>query len=113
MRRGAVAPPGVCVWQVAVSERISSYHPRKNPAGWARVADEVRAAVAGAEPLTPGSAGELMGALAKLALFADGEGYPADAQVWLTRELIERFLFVGAPVSSATKANYRSKLLRL
>lgn len=96
-----------------MSERIDSYRPHGNPAGWVRVRDEVRATVRSAEPLDRYTAGELMGALAKLALFADGEGHLADRRAWLSRELIERFVLVGISASDRTKANYRSKLLLL
>ncbi|MEU6750062.1 hypothetical protein ABZ914_27935 [Spirillospora sp. NPDC046719] len=96
-----------------MSERIDSYKPRGNPAAWARVRDEVRATVRAAEPLDRYTAGELMGALTKVALFADGQGLPADRKAWLSRELIERFTLVGIAASDRTKANYRSKLLLL
>lgn len=93
---------------------IDAYIPADNPPGWRRVAAEVRATVAAALPFTPYPAGELMGVLAKLALFADAEGQPLQAGLWLTREYIERFVLVGcASVGEATRANYRSKLLRL
>ncbi|WP_432058190.1 hypothetical protein [Streptomyces sp. bgisy022] len=49
-----------------------------------------------------------------MALFADAEGMPAAAEVWLSKELIERFVQVGCPAASeATRGNYRSRLLRL
>lgn len=110
----SAAPAGVYVWQVVVARRIDSYVPSGSPPGWSRVAGEVRRVVAAAEPLTPYSAGELLSVLAKLALFADGEGTAARAEAWLSREYIERFIGVGCPhVGSATRGNYRSKLLRL
>ncbi|WP_256727408.1 hypothetical protein [Streptomyces acidiscabies] len=56
----------------------------------------------------------MLGPLAKLALFSDAEGMPATAEVWLSKELIERFVQVGCPAASeATRGNYRSRLLRL
>lgn len=55
-----------------------------------------------------------MGVLGKLALFADAEGQPLQASLWLSREYIERFIAVGcADLGQATRGNYRSKLLRL
>ncbi|SEG75789.1 hypothetical protein SAMN04489712_11184 [Thermomonospora echinospora] len=97
-----------------MSARIDSYVPAGAPPAWERVAAEVRRVVTVAEPLTPYRAGELMSVLARLALFADGQGCRADAQVWLSREFIERFITVGCTdVSAATRGNYRSKLLRL
>lgn len=97
-----------------MTRRIDSYTPVGSPAGWSRVAGEVRRTVACAEPLVAYKAAELMGVLARAALFADGEGYPAEAKVWLSREFIERFVLVGcAALSPATRGNYRSKLLRL
>ncbi|QKW32672.1 hypothetical protein HUT06_00325 [Actinomadura sp. NAK00032] len=93
---------------------VASYTPAENPPGWRRVAGEVRLAVATALPFTRYSAGELMGVLSQLALFADAEGQPIRADLWLTREYIERFILVGcAHLGEASRANYRSKLLRL
>jgi len=93
---------------------LASYIPADNPPGWRRVAGEVRSAVAAALPFAQYPAGELMGALTKLALFADAEGYPTQADLWLTREYIERFIAVGCShLGDASRANYRSKLLRL
>ncbi|MFH8564613.1 hypothetical protein [Streptomyces sp. NPDC017988] len=67
-----------------------------------------------ADPLTTYKARELLTALAQLALFCDGEGLPAKAEVWLRREVIERFIAVGCPaVGESTRGNYRSRLLRL
>ncbi|XVQ11148.1 hypothetical protein ACQP1W_00805 [Spirillospora sp. CA-255316] len=93
---------------------IASYVPAENPPGWRRVAGEVRTVVATALPFTRYPAGELMGVLSKLALFADAEGQPIQADLWLTREYIERFVLVGcAHLGESSRANYRSKLLRL
>jgi len=93
---------------------VATYAPADSPPGWRRVADEVRCAVATALPFARYPAGELMGALTKLALFADAEGYPIQADLWLTREYIERFIAVGcSDLGEASRANYRSKLLRL
>jgi hypothetical protein len=90
------------------------YAPADSPPGWRRIAGEVRCAVATALPFTQYPASELMGALTKLALFADAEGYPIQADLWLTREYIERFIAVGCShLGEASRANYRSKLLRL
>lgn len=67
-----------------------------------------------ADPLTPYQARELLGALTQLALFCSGEGLPVTAEVWLSREVIERFIAVGCPqVTERTRGNYRSRLLRL
>ncbi|MFG2027180.1 hypothetical protein [Streptomyces sp. NPDC048825] len=67
-----------------------------------------------ADPLLPHKARELLTALAQLALFCDGEGLPGKAEVWLSREAIERFIAVGCPhVRESTRGNYRSRLLRL
>jgi hypothetical protein len=88
--------------------------PRGAGPAWERVAPLVRRAVREADPLLPYAAGELLGVLAKLAVFADGQGLPAQLEVWLAPELIERFVQVGCPaVSAATRGNYRSRLLRL
>lgn len=93
---------------------VATYAPADSPPGWRRVAGEVRCAVAAALPFARYPAGELMGALTKLALFADAEGYPIQADLWLTREYIERFIAVGCShLGEASRANYRSKLLRL
>ncbi|MFD3572547.1 hypothetical protein [Streptomyces sp. NPDC058644] len=67
-----------------------------------------------ADPLVPYQARELLTALAQLALFSDGEGLPATAEVWLSREVIERFIAIGCPsASDGTRGNYRARLLRL
>ncbi|GAA0966127.1 hypothetical protein [Actinocorallia libanotica] len=93
---------------------IETYAPAGDPPGWPRVAGQVRATVALAAPAVPYAEDELMGVMAKLALFADAEGYPLEAASWLSREYIERFVLVGcAHLGEATRANYRSKLLRL
>ncbi|WP_207934352.1 hypothetical protein [Actinomadura sp. KC06] len=65
---------------------IASYTPAENPPGWRRVAGEVRMVIAAASPFTRYSAGELLGVLSQLALFADAEGQPIRADLWLTRE---------------------------
>ncbi|GAA3161153.1 hypothetical protein GCM10010466_60120 [Planomonospora alba] len=97
-----------------MAQRIDTYVPAGSPPGWSRVAGQVRRTVATAEPLTPYSAAELLSVLARLALFADAEGLPARPEVWLSREVIERFIAVGcAHLASGTRATYRSRLLRL
>ncbi|MEV6865646.1 hypothetical protein AB0M44_32185 [Streptosporangium subroseum] len=96
-----------------MARRINTYVPAGSPPGWSAVAEQVRAIVATAEPLTCYSAAELMGVLTKLALFAHAEGLPATAQVWLSREVIERFVLGCTHLTNGTKGTYRSKLLRL
>lgn len=93
---------------------VVTYMPAGDPPGWRRVASEVRGAVNTALPFVRYPADELMGALTQLALFADAEGYPLQADLWLTREYIERFIAVGCShLGDASRGNYRSKLLRL
>lgn len=107
-------PAGVYSWRSVISRYIDNYTPRPAPSAWGRVAPLVRATVKMADPLLTYTARELLGPLAKLALFADAEGMPATAEVWLSKELIERFVQVGCPAASeATRGNYRSRLLRL
>lgn len=97
-----------------MSQRVDSYRPAGSPAGWSRVGDEVRRVVRLADPLLPYKARELLGALTQLALFCDGEGLPGKAEVWLSREAIERFIAVGCPhLGEGTRGNYRTRLLRL
>ncbi|MEU3522180.1 hypothetical protein ABZ770_44335 [Streptomyces sp. NPDC006654] len=97
-----------------MSQRIDSYGPSGSPAGWSRVGDEVRRVVRLADPLTSYRARELLSALSQLALFCNGEGLPGKAEVWLSREVIERFIAVGCPnVRESTRGNYRTRLLRL
>jgi hypothetical protein len=97
-----------------MSQRINSYRPAGSPAGWSRVGDEVRRVVLLADPHTPYQARELLSALSQLALFCEGEGMPAAAEIWLKREVVERFIAIGCPtVSEGTRGNYRSRLLRL
>ncbi|MFD8501290.1 hypothetical protein ACFV2L_00855 [Streptomyces sp. NPDC059687] len=97
-----------------MSQRIDSYRPAGSPAGWSRVGDEVRRVVHLADPQLPYKARELLSALAKLALFCNTEGLPGNAEVWLSREVIERFIAVGCPnLREGTRGNYRSRLLRL
>lgn len=65
-------------------------------------------------PDLPYQARELLSALTQLALFCDGEGMPINAEVWLSREVIERFIAVGCPqLGEGSRGNYRSRLLRL
>lgn len=93
---------------------IDSYQPYGDPPGWPRVAAEVRRTIAAAEPRDRRETRELLGVLAKLALFAHGEGFPADVKSWLTRPMIERFVAVGcAELQESTRGNYRTRLLRL
>jgi hypothetical protein len=74
----------------------------------------VRSIARQAEPLLPHTAREALGPLTRLAVFADGEGFPSQAEMWLSRELIERFIAVGCPgTTEATRANYRGWLLRV
>ncbi|MEW2518631.1 hypothetical protein [Actinacidiphila alni] len=74
----------------------------------------MRRIVSIADPITPYNAGELLSVLTRLALFCDSEGLPALDKVWLSREVIERFIAVGCPqVGPGSRANYRSRLLRL
>ncbi|MFF7601073.1 hypothetical protein [Streptomyces mirabilis] len=97
-----------------MNQRIDSYSPAGSPAGWSRVGDEVRRVVRRADPVLPYKARELLSALAQLALFCNGEGLPGTAEVWLSREAIERFIAVGCPnVGESTRGNYRTRLLRL
>jgi hypothetical protein len=97
-----------------MTQRINAYRPAGSPAGWSRVGDEVRRAVQLAAPVVPYKATELLGALTQLALFCFGEGMPVSAEIWLTRESIERFIAVGCPhVGGSTRGNYRTRLLRL
>ncbi|WP_196450583.1 hypothetical protein [Planomonospora sp. ID82291] len=99
---------------MSVAQRIDTYIPAGSPPGWSRVAGQVRRTVATAEPLTPYSAAELLSVLTRLALFADAEGLPARPEVWLSREVIERFITAGClHLASGTRATYRSRLLRL
>ena len=94
--------------------RIEAYRPRSAAPGWDRVADEVRRIVRRALPQTPYTAVQLLGPTAKLAMYADGLGQPADAALWLDREMIEQFVQAQRPVmAGSTLANYRSRLLRL
>ncbi|MEV6104462.1 hypothetical protein AB0M28_07040 [Streptomyces sp. NPDC051940] len=84
------------------------------PAAWPRLAPLVRSIVKDADPQVTYTARELLGPLAKLAVFADGQGLPATAEVWLSRAVIERFIAVGCPtVGPASRGNYRSRLLKL
>ncbi|MEV5573430.1 hypothetical protein AB0L06_25590 [Spirillospora sp. NPDC052269] len=98
----------------AVARIVAAYAPAGDPPGWRRVSGPVRTAVLQAAPALSYPPGELLGVLAKLALFADAEGHPAQVHLWLTREFIERFVMVGcAELGQATRGTYRSKLLRL
>jgi hypothetical protein len=97
-----------------VSQHIDSYIPRGAGTAWWRVAGEVRRVVKLAEPSTPYTATQLLGPLAKLAMFADAEGRSRDAVTWLSLEMIERFIAVGCPgLGGSTQANYRARLRRL
>lgn len=101
-------------WRKTLDLHIDAYRPLRAGAAWDRVAPEVRRAVQTALPGTTYTATQLLGSLARLALFADARGQPADARIWLSREVIESFIAVGTPtVAESTRANYRARLLRL
>ena len=101
-------------WRKTLDLHIDAYRPLRAGAAWDRVAPEVRRAVRAALPGTTYTATQLLGSLARLALFADARGHPAEARIWLSREVIESFIAVGTPtVAESTKANYRARLLRL
>ncbi|MEZ0106331.1 hypothetical protein ABH920_000312 [Catenulispora sp. EB89] len=106
--------PGVLRWGVVMSQYVDTYIPRGSDPTWWRVAAEVRRIVKLANPSSSKSAADLLGALARLARFADSEGREGTAKVWLAEEMIERYIDVGCPgVSPASKSNYRSRLRRL
>lgn len=97
-----------------MERRISRYRPVHAPPAWERVADEVRRTVAAADPTTTYRTRDLLTALTRLALFADGEGHPADAGRWLDPALIERFAAMGCPdLGEASRSNYRCRLQSL
>ena len=101
-------------WRNTVDLHIDAYRPRAVGPAWTRVAPEVRRVVKAALPATPYTAAQLLGSLSRLALHADARGCPASAELWLSREMIEAFIATGAPaVAESTRANYRSRLLRL
>jgi len=105
---------GVYQWRSVISRYIDSYTPHPTPAAWYRLGPLVRQIAKDAEPLLPYQTRELLTPLARLALFADGQGVPATAESWLAREMIERFVLVGCPTTGeAIRGNYRSRLLRL
>lgn len=106
--------PGVLDWRWVVTSYIDAYRPRRATPAWDRVAGEVRRIVHTSLPQTPYTAGQLLGPLTQLALFADGHGHPAEAAAWLSREVIEHFIATSAPIlAQSTLANYRARLLRL
>ena len=97
-----------------VDAQIDTYRPRGAGPGWERVAPEVRRAVAMTMSRSGYSPAQLLGSLSQLALYADAHGQPADARIWLAREMIESFIAAGAPaLAESTRANYRARLLRL
>lgn len=111
---GGRSSPGVLDWRNSVDLHIDAFRPRGAGPAWDRVAPEVRRAVKVALPGTTYTATQLLGALSKLALHADARGLPADARIWLSREVIDSFVEAGMPtLRGATRGNYRARLLRL
>ncbi|MFD3739572.1 hypothetical protein [Streptomyces sp. NPDC058629] len=97
-----------------MERRIAQYRPSNRPPAWERVADEVRTTVARATPTTTHRARDLLTALTRIAVYADQQGYPADARLWLAPAMVERFTSAGCPeVTEATRANYRACLTAL
>lgn len=104
-------------WKVTlspeVSARIRDYRPKLPPERWARVADQVRATVAAAAPVTCYEAGHLMHAVGRLAAWADSTGLPMDPAVWLRTETIDAFVLTGCTGKPPnTLQTYRSWLRR-
>ncbi|MEU3905561.1 hypothetical protein AB0F20_17220 [Streptomyces goshikiensis] len=94
-----------------MERRIVQYRPNNAPPAWERVADEVRATISRAAPLTSHRARDLLTALTRLAVFADHQGLPADARRWLDPEMVEHFTTAGCTdVKKSCRANYRACL---
>ncbi|WP_435238806.1 hypothetical protein [Streptomyces sp. YPW6] len=97
-----------------MERRIAQYRPSNRPPAWERVANEVRTTVAQATPTTTHRARDLLTALTRIAVYADQQGHPADARLWLAPAMVERFTAAGCPeVTEATRANYRACLTAL
>jgi hypothetical protein len=110
-----LAPAGVFRWQGPVRSAIQTFRPIGNPPAWPRVEAEVQRIVTEAGPIDPAQARYLMGLIARLAIFADDEGYrPAKAPVLLTPDLIGKFVHkVNGHLSPGTRRGYERTLLRL
>ncbi|WP_329069946.1 hypothetical protein [Streptomyces sp. NBC_01429] len=94
-----------------MERRIAQYRPVNAPPAWEHVADEVRATVSRAAPLTTHRARDLLTALTRLAVFAHQLGIPADARRWLEPSMVEHFTATGClNVKKSCRANYRACL---
>ncbi|MEW1637600.1 hypothetical protein AB0469_26460 [Streptomyces sp. NPDC093801] len=94
-----------------MERRIAQYRPSNRPPAWERVADEVRNTIARAAPTTTYRARDLLTALTRIAVFADQQGHPVDARLWLDPAMVEHFTAIGCTdVGEASRANYRAAL---
>ncbi|QKV92953.1 hypothetical protein HUT19_15285 [Streptomyces sp. NA02950] len=97
-----------------VSRKIRQYRPRLPQRRWAPVADLVRATVSAAAPATCYEAGHLLHVVGRLAVWADGCGFPPDPDVWMRTETIDAFVLAGCPgMDGSTVQTYRSWLRRV
>jgi len=96
-----------------VSARIRDYRPRLPRDRWAPVADQVRATVAAAAPVTCYEAGHLLHVVGRLAVWADSTGLPCDPGLWLRTETIDAFILIGlAGRKGSTRQTFRTWLRR-
>lgn len=111
----SLAPAGVFRWQGPVLSAIRTWRPVGNPPAWTRVEAEVQRMAIEAGPIDPAQARTLMGLLARLAIFADDEGYrPAKAPVLLTPDMIGKFVQkANGHLSLGTCRGYKRTLLRV
>jgi hypothetical protein len=98
-----------------VTTAMNGYVPRGDPYGFDEVEPFVRDAITLAAPLTAYTAQRLMTVATPFVLWCVGtEGYPLDAEIIFSRQVIEIYTTAGpGDRSEGTRRNYRSILMRI
>jgi len=110
-----VPDPGMFDWQTGVQARIRSWVPASVPAPvWEQIAEPVRATVSRAHPVSAAMAGDLLGALTAVAVFAGARGVRSGPDQWLAEPMLKAFCARGRPdLSAATRGCYASRVRAL
>ncbi|PPA41771.1 hypothetical protein BF14_019980 [Streptomyces griseus] len=96
-----------------MSGAILGYQPSEEPSEWPLVADGVRMVAAATCDSVPYPVSKLMLALSGLAMYAERVGIARDPLVWLTPEVMTRYLLARTKLEGSSIQTYRSILLRI